>query len=447
MSNSIGKQAVVIGAGIAGLVAARVLADYFDRVLVLERDMLPGVPDHRPGTPQSRHTHTLLSGGMQALRGLFPELERQLIESGSIILDVGLDLRSERPDYNPFPQRKTDVVSYSASRPLIEHCLQKSTRQQSNIAFNGGQRVVSLATTADGKAVTGVRSEAAGQGIHTVAADLVVDASGRGALTLDLLKSLGYAAPLETAIGMDMGYTSIRFAVPDDAPAGWKAVSTGANPPHSSRAAWLWPIEGRQWLLTLLGMRGQKPPGDWGAAQDFLRSLRTRTIHDAVSRAERVDGIHRFALPSSVMRHFERLQAFPRRLLPIGDAICRFNPFFGQGITVAALEALHLQRLLRERVGESDSMADLAAPYFAGVQDLLTEPWSTALLDLVYPDIVGDRPANFGATLKYGASVRRLAANDSQLHKLLLEVQHMLKPSSALRSPEIEQRVLALMDE
>ena len=119
MSNSIGKQAVVIGAGIAGLVAARVLADYFDKVLVLERDMLPGVPDHRPGTPQSRHTHTLLSGGMQALRGLFPELERQLVESGSIILDVGLDLRSERPDYNPFPQRKTDVVSYSASRPLI----------------------------------------------------------------------------------------------------------------------------------------------------------------------------------------------------------------------------------------------------------------------------------------------------------------------------------------
>jgi 2-polyprenyl-6-methoxyphenol hydroxylase-like FAD-dependent oxidoreductase len=330
-----------------------------------------------------------MAGGMQALRGLFPGHERQLIEAGSIILDAGIDVRSERPDYNPFPQRKTDVVTYCASRPLIEHCVHQSTRQQRNIAFIAGQRVVSLATTADGKAVTGVRSEAAGQGIHTVAADLVVDASGRGALTLDLLKSVGYWVPGETAIGMDMGYTSIRFAVPDDAPTDWKAVSTGATPLHSSRAAWLWPIEGRQWLLTLLGMRDEKPPGDWPGVQDFLRGLRTRTIHDAVSRAERMDGINRSALPSSVMRHFERLEAFPRRLLPIGDAICRFNPFFGQGITVAALEALHLQRLLRERVGESDPLADLAAPYFAGVQDLLTEPWSTALLDLVYPDTVG----------------------------------------------------------
>ena len=246
---------------------------------------------------------------------------------------------------------------------------------------------------------------------------------------------------------MDMGYTSIRFTVPDDAPSDWKAVTTLPSPPHSSRAAWLYPVEGRQWLLTLLGMRGEKPPGDWAGVQDFLRSLRTQTIHDAISRAERADGINRFALPASVMRHFERLEAFPRRLLPIGDVIYRFNPVFGQGITVAALEALHLQRLLRERVGESDPLADLAAPYFAGMQDLLMEPWSTALLDLVYPDTVGDRPANFEATLKYGAGVRRLAANDPLLHRLLLEVQHMLKPDSALRAPEIEQRVLAGMDE
>ena len=240
MSTSIGRRAVVIGAGIAGSVSARVLADYFDEVLVLERDTLPGVPDHRPGTPQSRFTHSLMAGGMQALRGLFPGLERQLIEGGSIILDMGLDLRSERPDYNPFPQRETDVVAYCASRPLIEHCVHKSTRQQGHIAFIAGQRVVSLVTTADGKAVTGVRSEAAGQAIHTIAADLVVDASGRGALTLDLLKSLGYAAPVATAVGMDMGYTSIRFAIPDDAPSDWKAVATLASPPHSSRAAWLY---------------------------------------------------------------------------------------------------------------------------------------------------------------------------------------------------------------
>jgi 2-polyprenyl-6-methoxyphenol hydroxylase-like FAD-dependent oxidoreductase len=231
-STLIGKQAVVIGAGMGGLTAAWALADYFDQVVVLERDTLPSEPAYRAGTPQARHVHALLLSGQRALSELFPGFEQDLARAGAVPLRAGLDIRVERPGYDPFPQRDLGWFSYAVSRPTIERAVRRRVESRANTTLRQRCRVQEVLVTPNGEAVTGVRYENGAS--ETIAADLVVDASGRGALTLALLQSIGRPPPEETTIGIDLGYATCVFAIPDDAATDWKGVMTfGQAPQHS----------------------------------------------------------------------------------------------------------------------------------------------------------------------------------------------------------------------
>lgn len=225
-STLVGKQAVVIGAGIGGLTAAGALAPHFEQVAVLERDALPTEPAHRPGTPQAPHVHALLTSGQRALGELFPGFEQDLVRAGAVPLRAGLDIRVERPGYDPFPQRDLGWVGYAISRPAIEFAVRRRVQGLANVVLRQRCRVQEILTTAEGTAVTGVRFEnddGAGEALTT---DLVVDASGRGALTLGLLQSIGRPPPEETTIGVDFSYGTCVFAIPNDAPTDWKGVMT-----------------------------------------------------------------------------------------------------------------------------------------------------------------------------------------------------------------------------
>jgi 2-polyprenyl-6-methoxyphenol hydroxylase-like FAD-dependent oxidoreductase len=444
-SIQIGKQAVVIGAGMAGLTAAGALADHFDNVVILERDTLPSEPTYRAGTPQDRHVHGLLGSGLRALSELFQGFEQDLARAGAAPLRVGLDFRVEQPGYDPFPQRDLGWVSYAVSRPTIERTVRAQVESRANTTLRQRCRVQEVLASPNGQAVTGVRYEDANGTSETIAADLVVDASGRGAPTLALLKSIGGPLPAETAIGIDLRYATCVFAIPDDASTDWKAVRTLGQPPQISRGGLMLPLEGNRWMVTIGGRHGDVPPGDAEGFLTFARSLRTPTIYNAVRHARRLDGVARYGFPESARRHFERLDVFPRGLLPIGDAICRFNPVYGQGMSVAALEACLLGRLLQRLGDEGDPIASLAPTFFAEVQPLLETPWSVATLDFAFPDTRGQRPADFETTLKFGIALNQLAAEDPAVHKLTLEVQHLLKPRSVYRDPALLQRVLENM--
>jgi len=446
-STLIGKQAVVIGAGMGGLTAAGALADHFEQVVVLERDTLPSEPAHRAGTPQARHVHALLPGGQRALSELFPGFEQDLARAGAVPLRADLDVRVERPGYDPFPRRDLGWLAYAASRPTIERVVRRRAEGLANIALRQRCRVTTVLASPNGEAVTGVRCENGSDASETVAADLVVDASGRGAPTLALLQSIGRPLPEETTIGIDLFYSTCVFAIPDDAPTEWKGVQTLAQAPHNRRGGILLPLEGNRWMATLGGRLGDVPPGDAEGFLTYAQSLRTPTIYNAIRRARRLDGVARHGSPESVLRHFERLDGFPRGLLPIGDAICRFNPVYGQGMSVAAQEACLLKKMLERLGGDSDPIAGLAPTFFAEVQTLIETPWSVAMLDFAFPNTRGRRPADFEMTLKFGIALTRLAAEDPAVHKLALEVQHLLKPRSVYRDPALVQRVLAKMAE
>ena len=440
------ERAIVIGAGMGGLTAARALANHFETVLVLERDALPAEAEHRAGVPQSRHVHALLAGGQRALDELFPGFEQGLAHSGAVPIRAGLDLRTERPGFDPFPQRDLGLQAYAMSRPLLELLVRRRVQETARIELRQGCRAHELVARDDRRAVTGVRHADRDGSSVTTSAELVVDASGRGTLTLDLLERIGRGLPEETTIGVDVNYASAVFAIPDDAPPGWKGVFTLSGP--EGRGALMLPLEGRRWILTIAGRHAVRPPGDEAGFMEFTRQLRTRTIHDAIAPAKRLGDITRFGFPASTYRHYAKVPRFPRGLLPLGDAVCRFNPVYGQGMSVAAQEARALDQLLTRQAAERDPLEGLAPAFFERAAELIDTPWrSAAIPDFVHPETRGQRPDNLEETLRYGLALAKLAARDPDVHRLTAEVQHLLKPRSVYRDPALVQRVLAVMAE
>jgi 2-polyprenyl-6-methoxyphenol hydroxylase-like FAD-dependent oxidoreductase len=444
----IGRQAVVIGAGIGGLAAAGALAGFFEYVVVLERDALPADAVDRHGTPQGRHNHALLAGGQRALAELFPGFEEDLARAGAVRLRVAADFCTEMPGFDPFPRRDLGWHVFSMSRPLIELTARRRVEQLPNVTLRARYRARTLeASDRRPAAVVGVRCENAQGRTETMPADLVVDASGHGGLTCDLLAAVGLPQPDATVIGVDIGYATAVFAIPDHAATDWKAVLTMPQQPESSRGALLLPLEGgERWMVSVGGRYREKPPGDAAGLLEFARQLRTPTLYNAIRHAAPLSDVARFGFPASVWRHFERLQPFPQGLLPLGDAICRFNPVWGQGMTVAAQEAVLLRRLLGKIDGDNRLLTDLAPAFFAEVCGLIEAPWSQAAVpDFVMPETEGERPPDFENQLRFGGALARLAAEDADVHKLVAEVRHLIRPSSDLRAPELVARVQALM--
>jgi 2-polyprenyl-6-methoxyphenol hydroxylase-like FAD-dependent oxidoreductase len=447
-STLIGRQAVVIGAGMAGLPAARVLADFFEHVLVLERDALPLDVSHRVGTPQARHTHALLAGGQRALEELFPGFEQDLGEAGAVPLRAGSDIRFERPVYDPFPPRDVGVRARAMSRPLVELTVRQRVERYANITIREHCRAQELIGSPDDVGVSAVRFENGNGKSDTVAADLVIEAAGRGNLTLGLLASLGRPRPAKTIIGVNITYATAVYATPDNAPAEWKGVMTFDSPAQGGLAAVMAPIEQNRWIVTLVGRHGEKPPADPDGFLAYSQQLRTSTIYDAIKGAEQLGEIARFGFPASIRRHFDRLKEFPRGLLPFGDSMCRFNPVYGQGMSVAAQEARLLHRLLESRTAESDPLGGLASAFFSEAEALIDTPWGLSVIpDLAHPKTEGQRPQDLEEMLGFAEALNGLAAEDPGVHKLLFEVLHLLKPRSILNDPDLVERVKAFAAE
>jgi 2-polyprenyl-6-methoxyphenol hydroxylase-like FAD-dependent oxidoreductase len=444
MSASLGKQAVVIGAGISGLAAAAALAGRFDRVVVLERDVISDVPSVRPGTPQSNHPHTLLVGGLMALCELFPGFDRDLADAGALAFG-GTDLREELPGFDPFfPQRDFGWTGYAMSRPLLEFVMRRRMLQLPNVELRDRCRVTQIVAAED-DSVEGVRYQNRDGAEIMLACDLLVDASARGALALTFLEDIGRAQPEQTAIGIDINYATTTFAIPKGE-RDWQLAVTFPDPQSNTRAGYFSPIEGDRWMVLVSERHGPPPSADFNDFLELLKGLRTPTIFDAVKDARPVDKIHRFGFPESLWRHYERLDDLPTGLLVIGDALCRLNPAYGQGMAVATQEARVLKNLLGEWSGKHRPLAGLGRAFMAAVQPLIAAAWSqSAVPDFAHPQTRGDRPADIEDSLRFHKALLRLAAADPELHRLLVAVRHLAEPASALHDPEIVRRVEAEM--
>jgi 2-polyprenyl-6-methoxyphenol hydroxylase-like FAD-dependent oxidoreductase len=444
MPGPIGRHAIVIGAGMGGLAAAKALSSSFETVTVLERDELPPGPIARSGTPHARQIHVLLRGGLDALIELFPDFETELERAGAIRVRVGSQARLELPDFDPFPRRDLGFDYLSMTRPLLEFVARRLVQRECNVVLNAHCRVTACLEAPDGRAVRGVRYESAHGQSHELAADFVIDASSRGALTLDLLDSIGLPRPERTEIGIDLRYATAMFEIPFIAPPDWRAILHRPSV-HNCRGGLLVPVENNCWQVNLTALHGEPVPESVAEFIAFAKTLRTQTIHDAIAGATPIGPIRRFAFPSSIRRRFETLERFPDRLLPLGDVICQFNPAFGQGMSVAAQEAGALKRLLAARAAEAHPLKGLARSFFAAMHDFLAAPWAVAESDFAFKKTRGLRPIDFCQRMNFNAALQRLASKDAAVHQILSEVSHLIRPSRALRDPEIVNRVTALM--
>ena len=354
-------------------------------------------------------------------------------------------MRLEAPGFDPFPQRDVGFDHFGLSRPALEHVCRRRVERERNIEFRPRTRVTELTASPDNRAVAGVRFEDARGTAGSLAADLVVDASGRASPTLRFLEAIDLANPPTIEIGIDQAYATAIFEKPDDAPTDWLAMIHVPTPPGSSRYAIIMPMEGRRWSVSLCVNHGETPPGDIDAFMACAKSFRLPTIYNAIRSAQRVGDIARYGMPCSVLRSFDKLQRFSRGLVPLGDSVCRFPPVGGQGMSVAAQECCVLASLLGSRRRCIDPLDGLADAFFSEIQPVLEAPWAGAMSDLVYPKTRGVRPPDFEAGVEYGRALMRLAAEDYETDRIVFAVRALLKPQSALREPELARRVRSMM--
>jgi 2-polyprenyl-6-methoxyphenol hydroxylase-like FAD-dependent oxidoreductase len=440
MSSFFGRRALVVGSGIGGLSAAGALADYFEQVDILERDRIPAFAESRPGTPQDRHPHFLLAGGLKALGEIFPGFERDLAKAGAVSVKIAQEFRLERPDVGALPGRDLGLSILCASRPLIESVLRRRVMALGNVALQPKHRVTEI--FGDARAVRGVRFDSVSGHSNALDADLVVDASGRGGLSLALLDALGRERPEVTEVGTDLAYATAVVPIPEQA-LDWKAVGTLPDAPASALGAVLVPIEGDRWIVAIADRRGPARIETWDSFLATLQRLTTSTIFDALRHVKPSEGVirhHGFSI--SQWKHFERMSGLPRGLLPIADAVCRFNPMRGQGMSSAARQARLLQTVLQAAATKADPIAAAQGGFMADVESVLQTPWAMSTgADLAYPDIRGERPKDFEKSRQFEAALFRAAVADPVVHRAVVEVSQLLQPHDLLHEPHIMERV------
>lgn len=435
----------MIGASVAGLLAARVLARHFDSVTVVERDACrDDAIAARKGVPQGNHIHLLWSGGMRVLEELFPGIADDLRAAGGAVFDNGRDMRWYHHGVWKL-RHSSGLMIHAQSRPLLEHCLRRRLLETSNVRLLGGQMLQSLRADADGQRVTGAIIRSAGtEAVETTLdADLVVDASGRSGATLAELERLGHGKPVQESIGVDIGYATRVFRAPNDG-RDWQAMAVYATAPHTHGLGVIFPIEGNRWIVTLVGLRGHYPrSADHDTFMQFARSLEQPDLYEAIRAAEPEGPIHLIGYPTQMRRRFERLPSMPAGLLYIGDSVCSLNPLYGQGMTVCALQAEILDGLLAATAGRAPDVA-LARAYFERAARVVDTAWLLgAGSDFLYPETRGERPAYMPALGWYLQRLLRASGRSELVQQRFLEVIHFARPVTALMKPDVALRVLA----
>ena len=417
----------------AGLLAARVLADRYDRVVVIERDRMPAGAERRRGVPQAHHFHTVLPRGAEILESLFPGLTGDLVAAGAHQPNLLLDARLVLAGHEL--ARADTGNTIQLTRPLLESEVRDRVAAIDNVKIVDGCEAVGLRF--DGDRVVGVRvNHLRHHEAGLIDADLVVDATGRACRSATWLSEAGFPAPVEERIAADIVYVSRLLRIPVDVQPADQLTLVGPVPGRT-RAFALAAQEGDRWMLTVAGMAGDHPPVDEAELVEFVASSAPPDVHLAIKAGEPAGEPLRHRFPASVWRHYERLRRFPAGLLVVGDSICSFNPVYGQGMTVAALEA----EALRQCVLVGDDR--LARRFFRRAAKIVAPAWQlNAGGDLALPEIEGHRSLALRVINRYVARLQRVAEHDEAVAGAFMQVSGLRQPPTRLMSPRILARVL-----
>jgi 2-polyprenyl-6-methoxyphenol hydroxylase-like FAD-dependent oxidoreductase len=433
-SKVVGGHAVVLGGSLAGLLAARVLSDHFERVTLVERDAYPETPEVRKGIPQANHVHGLLLRGRQVLEELFPGLQDEMIAAGVPLLDMANDIAwFTRAGWGIRFPSELKVLAFT--RPVLDLHVRRRLAQNPKIEIADQMEVLRLVSDANENRVAGVlviprASDADRRVARELRADLVVDTTGRASRAPRWLQELGCEPPQETVINAHLGYASRLYRIPENFNGGWTCAYVQSAPPQRNRGAILFKVEGDRWLVTLTGGGHDYPPSDEQAFLEFAESLPVPIIADAIRSAEPVSPIRTHRGTENRLRRFEGVKNLPENFVVLGDAACAFNPVYGQGMTIASLGALALRQCLREQ----GDLRGLSQHFQRRLAKVNKAPWLMATgEDYRYPETEGGTPGVMTRFMHwYMDRVLKLATRDVAVRSVLLQVFNLLIPPSAL---------------
>jgi 2-polyprenyl-6-methoxyphenol hydroxylase-like FAD-dependent oxidoreductase len=429
------QHAIVIGASVAGLVAARALSAHFRHVTVLDRDQAPAETAPRPGVPQGRHIHVVLPGGVRALERLFPGLFKEMVRAGSQPFDYG---QSQFHLCGRWMRRfDTELRTLAQSRPLLEENLRRRVCDLPNVQLIFGASVANLVY--EDSHVTGVSVQYSGRSrTEALRAGLVVDATGRNTALPRWLAAQGYPAVTETNVGIDLGYATGRFRPPETLRPKHPMLYIVGHPPRETRVGVRVLVEHGEIFGAMGGYHGDYPPADLSGFLEFARSLCRPEVFEILSRCELLSPISLYRIPSAKRRHFVRMAHFPNGLLPIGDAICSFDPAFGQGMTVAALEAEALMECLARHPHADERFR---RDYLSRVDAIIDVPWALSCGEnFKYPQTTGPRPLSFSLTRMYKDRVAA-CEHSAVIHDFYRVISLSASPRILLR-PRVVARTL-----
>jgi 2-polyprenyl-6-methoxyphenol hydroxylase-like FAD-dependent oxidoreductase len=430
-------RAVVIGASVAGLLAASVLAESFSRVTVYDRDTLPDEAQARQAVPQSRQAHALQARGSSALEELLPGFTDELIAAGAALSDQQLDVHWYLDDHLVFPA-VSGLTGLGVTRRRLERMIRDRVAKIPGVEIVDSTAVEGITLDGDvasGARVTGVRVRAQ-DATAAVPASVVVDAAGRGSRTPAWLAELGYPEPPATELRTDVIYVSRHYQAPPDQLNGLMAA-VYAPYPGKHRGGALIRQEGDQWVVLIAGMLGEDPPTSDAGFAEYAASFAGQEMATVLKSSPPLDEPAKMRFPGSIRRHYEKLDQFPAGLLVTGDALCSFNPLYGQGMTVAALEALALRGAIQEA-----GLAGLATRFSGAAAKVVDDAWAlSAAGDLRFPEVAGPRTLADRLARAYLDRFRPAASVDPALGKAFVRVANMVDPPARLFAPATVIRV------
>jgi len=441
MENESDNRALVLGGGIAGLLAARILCKYFDHVTVIEKDSYSKNVGRRNGTPQSNHVHVLLMRGKQILTELFPSLERHLLQNGAHRLDLMSDVRYHLATgwAMNFP---SNMNTLACSRQLLEYVIRSEiTTKYSNIEFVDNTKVIGLlfekSPEAMKKRVVGIRIISGySDSPKSVYAKLIVDTTGRKSELPHWLEESGLERPRETAVSSFIGYSTRLFKSRDSSLG--KAMIVFTKPPDNPRMGLIYPVEGEQWMVSLLGIGRNYPPVKEDEFLSFLKSLAVSEMYSELISAKPTGPIFGYREIGSRHYHYEKMKDWPDGLVAFGDSVSAFNPIYGQGITVAAHGATILDKTLEGfRKKNGPNMNGFARTFQKRVAKVNAFPWLLGTSeDFRWSTTEGTKPSLFTRFIqKYSYQVMLLAPKSRTATRLFFEMINMLKPPLILFHP------------
>ena len=430
------KHALVIGGSVAGMLAARVLANHFQRVTLIEKDILPDGPEPRSGLPQARHIHVLLDAGRRALDRLLPQLVPDLVAAGAVEYDAIADFKWISPA-GLCPRFPSKLRMLGATRDFIDWGIRQQLRNTAQIETRTKTRVINLATDETATRVVGVYVADAESDRVTkelLHADLVVDASGRASSTPQWLETLGFPRPQEIVIKGFLGYASQLVQPPNNWQEDWKTYYIQNAPPTRKRGGVIAVVENGNWIVTLAGGGKDYPQTDPIEFREFAKSLPDPSFAEAYCSARPITPIVATKSTANRLLRYEKLTRRPEGLLVIGDAVCAYNPVYGQGITAAAIGAVLLDECLKvHRSADSN----LPIRFQRRLARANSRPWTLATgEDYRYREVAGP-PASFSTRMvhRYLNRITELATRSNTAHQRMAEVLHLVRSPASLFAP------------